>query len=248
LVVEFHAPNTNLEEVQQQLGVAFATPILLLRALTHRSWLNEHPLEGIEDNERLEFLGDAVIGFIVGEWLYKQFPELAEGKMTRLRAGLVRRETLASIARAVGIGDVLRLGKGEEEHGGRERDNNLCGAFEAVSGALYMDRGVEQVRAFVLPHLEPLLSEMLREDSDKDAKSRLQEWSQSNLNLTPTYRVQNVEGPEHDRLFTIEAVVGEAVYGMGRGHSKRSAEQEAAREALAALDDVTPAEQIDEES
>jgi ribonuclease III len=225
------------EDYQTRLGLQFRDEALLWRALTHRSWVNEHPLETAEDNERLEFLGDAIIEMVVSEYLYKRFPDLAEGKMTRLRAGLVRRESLAAVARSVGIGELLRLGKGEEEHGGRERDTNLCGAFEAVNGALYLDQGIEAVRAFVLPRLQEHLHHILREDLDKDAKSRLQEWSQFNLNLTPSYRVAAMEGPEHARSFTIEVLIGDLVYGVGMGSSKRHAEQEAARIALESLED-----------
>ncbi len=226
-----------LTDYQAQLGLNFRDPSLLLRALTHRSYLNEHPDESVEDNERLEFLGDAVLDFIVGDWLYRQFPEMAEGKLTRLRAGLVRTETLAGFAHEAGIGNMLRLGKGEEENGGRERINNLCGTFEAINGALYLDHGLEAVRAFAEPWFAPKLDNIIREDSDKDAKSRLQEWSQAMLNLTPVYRVRSIEGPEHARQFTIEVIIGEEVYGVGNGHSKRTAEQEAARIALESMSD-----------
>lgn len=219
------------------VALKFRDSELLTRALTHRSYVNEHPHEDAEDNERLEFLGDAVIDFIVAQWLFEQLPDSPEGKLTRLRAGLVRRETLAMVARTAAIGPALRLGKGEEEHGGRDRENNLCGAFEAVSGALYLDQGLDAVRAFLLPRLNDPLARMLREETDKDAKSRLQEWSQSNLNLTPFYRVQAVEGPEHDRLFTVEAVIGTDIFGVGQGHSKRAAEQAAANDALATLEE-----------
>jgi ribonuclease-3 len=229
--------NLSIEDFQARLGLKFQDEALLRRALTHRSYVNEHPLEIAEDNERLEFLGDAVIGVVVSESLYTRFPDMSEGKMTRLRAGLVRRESLAEVAREIGVGALLRLGKGEEEHGGRERDTNLCGAFEAVNGALYLDQGMDAVRVFVLPRLQERLQEMLREESDKDAKSRLQEWSQFNLNQTPSYRVLTVEGPEHARSFTIEVLIGEAVYGMGKGSSKRFAEQEAARAALETLNE-----------
>lgn len=225
-----------LEDFQAKLGLKFQDETLLRRALTHRSYVNEHPLEVAEDNERLEFLGDAVIDIVVSESLYTTFPDMTEGKMTRLRAGLVRRESLAEVARNDGVGAQLRLGKGEEDHGGRERDTNLCGAFEAISGALYLDQGIAAVRAFVLPRLQTRLQAMLREETDKDAKSRLQEWSQFNLNLTPSYRVLSVEGPEHARTFTIEVLVGETVYGTGKGSSKRVAEQEAAHDALENLD------------
>jgi len=226
-----------LDTFQKRIGLTFNDSELLLRALTHRSFANEHPDEPHEDNERLEFLGDAIIDFIVSEWLFEQFPDIAEGKLTRLRSGLVRTESLAALARQADIGPMLRLSKGEEEHGGRERDSNLCGTFEAISGALYRDQGLEAVRAFVRPRLAPRLEELLISDSDKDAKSRLQEWSQSMLNLTPSYRVLTIEGPEHAREFTVEVLIGEDVFGVGNGRSKRVAEQEAARIALEALAD-----------
>ncbi len=231
------AQSEALSNDQALLGLVFNDPALLQRALTHRSYINEHPDEGAEDNERLEFLGDAVIDFLVSDWLYKRLPDVAEGKLTRLRAGLVRTESLAEIARELGIGGMLRLGKGEEENGGRERISNLCGTFEAINGALYLDHGLEAVREFVSPRLTPKLDNMLREESDKDAKSRLQEWSQAMLNLTPLYRVLSITGPEHDREFAIEVVIGDAVYGVGNGHSKRAAEQQAARIALESVND-----------
>lgn len=235
-----------IQHYQAELGVVFNDPILLVSALTHRSYLNEHPLETVEDNERLEFLGDAALDFIVGNWLYSHTPGFAEGKMTRLRASLVRKETLAEIARELNIGLILRLGKGEEEGGGRERENNLCGALEAVCGAMYLDRGLDAVREFILPHLEGRLALILREESDKDAKSRFQEWSQSNLNKTPYYRVVSLDGPEHARSFTIEVLIDDQVFGSGQGTSKRAAEQEAARLALETLNADDPASPIDD--
>jgi ribonuclease-3 len=222
----------DLDECQRILGLNFRDSAILLRALTHRSYVNEHPNEPSEDNERLEFLGDAVLDFIVGDWLYRRFPDVAEGKLTRLRAGLVRTETLAQLSLEAGIGKLLRLGRGEEENGGRERNNNLCAAFEAVNGAIYLDQGMDAVREYALPRLEPRLDVILREESDKDAKSRLQEWSQSMLNLTPAYKVTDMSGPEHARSFTVEVTIGTTRYGIGYGSSKRTAEQEAARGAL----------------
>lgn len=232
-----HTQSPELDTYQSQLGIRFKDSSLLERALTHRSYLNEHPDEAVEDNERLEFLGDAVLDFIVSDWLYRQFPDMPEGKLTRLRAGLVRTETLAEFSRQAGIGEMLRLGKGEEEHGGRKRLSNLCGTFEAVNGALYLDSGLEAVRTFVEPYLAPRLDSIIREDSDKDAKSRLQEWSQAMLDLTPVYHVLSIDGPEHARQFTIEVIIGDSIYGVGNGHSKRAAEQEAARASLESLND-----------
>ena len=227
-----------LGELQTQLGVDFKNPALLQQALTHRSYLNEHVEDNLEDNERLEFLGDAVLDFIAADWLYKRFPEMDEGNLTRLRAGLVRTEALANYAGVLGVGDYLLLGKGEEEGGGRSRQTNLCCAFEAVLGAIYLDQGIDgiqTVRTFVTPWFTPVLDEMIREQSDKDAKSRLQEWSQANLNLTPIYRTVSATGPDHLREFTIEVLIGEKVYGTGKGSRKKLAEQAAAQSALDTL-------------
>jgi ribonuclease-3 len=221
-----------------ELGVVFHNPLLLQQALTHRSYLNEHPNEKAEHNERLEFLGDAVIGIVVAEWLIDQLPHESEGKLTRLRAGLVRRETLAVVARTLRLGEMMRVGRGEEENHGRQRERILCGVLEAICGALYLDRenSLTPVRIFILPHLTVPFQAMLRFETDKDPKSRLQEWSQSNLNVTPVYRVRQMTGPEHARAFTIEVVIGEQVFGEGSGPSKRSAEQAAARAAIDSLE------------
>jgi len=230
----------DLNDCAVRLGLTFGDISLLQRALTHRSYLNEHPDEDVEDNERLEFLGDAVIDFISAEWLYERFPETREGVLTRLRSGLVRNEVLAVYATAKGIDEMLLLGKGEEESGGRSRPRNLGGAFEAVCGALYLDQGIEAVRQFAKPLFAPALDEMIREQSDKDAKSRLQEWSQATLNLTPIYRVARVTGPDHERDFTLEVIIGNRVYGVGRGRNKQVAAQSAAQNALDSLVDQKP--------
>ncbi len=224
-------------ETPARLGLAFRDLNLWRRALTHRSYVNEHGALPGEDphNERLEFLGDAVLDFVVGEWLYSRLPGFAEGKLTRLRSLLVRTDSLAAIAAQAGIGPLLRLGKGEAESGGRERPTNLCATFEAICGALYLDQGVESVRAFAIPRLTPRLEQILHEEIDKDAKSRLQEWAQSTLGQTPKYRLTEETGPVHAREFTVEVLLGDQVKGVGHGLSKRRAEQAAARAALDSL-------------
>ena len=223
-------------KVQERLGLAFNDLSLLQRALTHRSYINEHPEHLLEDNERLEFLGDAVLDFVAGAWLYDRFPEMDEGRLTRLRAGLVRTETLAGFARRFGLGDALLLGRGEDESGGRDRQRNLCGAFEALIGALYLDQGMDVVRSFVEPLFNPALEDILRRAADKDAKSLFQEWSQATLGETPVYRTVASRGPDHAKVFTVEVLVGSTICGTGEGGSKASAAQEAARQALAAIE------------
>lgn len=227
---------SNLTAIQQRIGVQFTDLSLLQRALTHRSYLNEHPEHSLEDNERLEFLGDAVLDFIAGAWLYHRYPEMDEGRLTRLRAGLVRTETLARFADQFALGNALLLGRGEDESGGRKRRKNLCGAFEAVVGAMYLDRGMEVTRQFAEPLFAPALEDILRRSSDKDAKSLLQEWSQANLGLTPIYRTIGSQGPDHAKQFTVEVLIGGRACGVGTGNSKQIAAQAAARNALHAVD------------
>jgi ribonuclease-3 len=224
-----------LTATEQALNLTFADKTLLQRALTHRSYLNENPEYPLEDNERLEFLGDAILDFITGEYLYHRFPEMAEGQLTNLRSALVRTEKLAEFAVTLDLGQYLFLGRGEEDTGGRERMAILCDAFEALIGALYLDQGVEQARQFVLHIIEPALETTLAAAAEKDAKSRLQEVSQSYYQVTPTYRTVKEQGPDHAKEFTVEAVIDNKSYGQGKGFSKQTAAQAAAQQALEAL-------------
>jgi ribonuclease-3 len=214
----------------------FQNPTLLTRALTHRSYLNEHPELPAEDNERLEFLGDAVLDFIVGEWLFRRFPEFAEGRLTSIRSATVRMETLSEIASHLGLGDQLRLGKGEAESGGRARQSLLADAFEAVIGALYLDQGLTAVRDMLEPILVDEIDRILNDQSDRDAKSRLQEWSQATRNITPHYRTIKETGPDHAKWFTVEVYLGTEAAGQGKGSSKQLAAQAAAADALKKLE------------
>ncbi|MBN1284850.1 MAG: ribonuclease III [Anaerolineae bacterium] len=228
----------DLTDFQARLFMTFEDQSLLRRALTHRSFMNEHPDEALSDNERLEFLGDAVLDFVAADWLYHHFPESAEGPMTRMRAALVRTETLARFARDIGLDAVLHLGKGEEDSGGRRRPGNLCAAFEALVGAIYLDKGengLKEVQAFVHPMFKRALDIILSEDLDKDPKSRLQEWSQAHYGQTPYYRTAYIEGPDHAKAFTIQVLIGGKVCGEGTGRSKQVAAQDAASRALARL-------------
>jgi ribonuclease-3 len=221
-----------LRQLEKQIGVKFKNHDILLTALTHRSYANEHVDEAVSDNERLEFLGDAVLDFLTGDLLYNHFPDMPEGRLTRLRAALVRTAALAELSEQCDLGRHMRMGKGEEASGGRKRITNLCAVFEAVVGALYLDQGIDAVRAFVVPLFMPMLERVLAESLDQDARSLLQEWSQANHNETPIYRTVEETGPEHEREFMVEALIGEQVVGCGVGRSKRSAAQAAARAAL----------------
>ncbi len=218
----------------EQIGLKFNQPWLLQRALTHRSYLNENP-NALEDNERLEFLGDAVLDFMVGAWLFHHFPEMAEGHLTRLRAALVGNYQLAEFARQINLGDAILLGKGEADGGGRNRYSLLGSTFEALIGALYLDQDVVSVQKFLEPFLEKAAPKIIQDNLDRDAKSRLQEWSQACGLGAPSYRKVTESGPDHEKLFEVEVVIAGEVYGRGQGFSKQAATKAAARNALAAL-------------
>jgi len=223
---------TDIHAFAELIGIQFNDYSLLLRALTHRSYVNENQGVVVEDNERLEFLGDAVIDFVVAAYLYHHFPEMQEGDLTSLRAALVRSETLAEFGRHYQIGNYLQLGYGEAESGGRERIPILCATFEAVVGAIYLDQGLAVVEQWLPPLLAPTLKQIIAESLHKDAKSEFQVWAQARFNVTPVYRVVKAIGPDHDKLFTVEARAGDAVWGVGEGRSKQAAAQAAATEAL----------------
>ena len=222
--------------VEASLGLTFHDKTLLQRALTHRSYINENVSFLLEDNERLEFLGDAVLDFITAEHLYHRFPEMSEGQLTSLRAALVRTETLASFASEIGLGELIFLGRGEEEHGGRTRPAILCDGFEALIGALYLDQGLEVAKSFVVRVIKAAIPHILEGETDKDAKSLLQELSQKYRKITPIYRTVGERGPDHSKEFTVAAVIGKETYGLGVGHSKQVAAQIAAQIALGRLE------------
>lgn len=226
-----------LASLEQQLGIAFKRQPLLAQALVHRSYLNEAKRPDTDSNERLEFLGDAVIGYVIARELYRRFPEVPEGQLTELRAHLVRWETLAAVAGRLGLGRFLVLGRGEEQTGGRERPMNLARAFEAVVGAVLEDQGLRIAERFLLRVLAPELRELKPTSNVADIKSQLQEWLQAQLGETPVYRTVAVEGPDHARQYRIQVQLGDRVLGEGSGRNKRSAERAAAAEALARLMD-----------
>jgi ribonuclease-3 len=220
-----------LKEFSQNMGVTFKDPSLLMRALTHRSYFNEHP-ELIEDNERLEFLGDAILDFLVASWLYHRYPEMAEGHLTRLRSALVGNEQLAEFARQLGVGKVMFLGKGEDEGGGRNRSALLGSAFEAIVGALYLDQGIESVQKIVLPMANEAVNHILSVGKEIDPKSQLQEWSQANGLGAPIYRTVDSYGPDHAKVFIVDVVINHQSFARGEGPSKQIAAKVAASKAL----------------
>jgi ribonuclease-3 len=222
------------QDFSQRIGLSFSNIGLLTRALTHRSYFNEHK-DAIEDNERLEFLGDAVLDFMVGAWLYHRFPEMAEGQLTRLRAALVGNEQLAEFANEIKLGDAMRLGHGEAENGGRERLPLLGSTFEALIGAIYLDRDISEVWKFMDPILETKVRIIIANQVEHHPKSILQEWSQAKGYGTPVYRTVGDSGPDHDKFFEVEVLIDGDNYGTGRGHSKQAATKDAAKIALEKL-------------
>ena len=225
----------DLATLQQTLGVSFNDLSLLEQALIHSSYINENPSLAPTSNERLEFLGDAILGLVVAEKLYRDFPQSNEGEMTRLRAALIRRDTLVRMARAIGLGDYLYLGKGEEASGGRRKPVNLAGALEAVIAAICLDQGLSTSQDFILRLLEPELQKVVSQGTVVDYKSQLQELLQAREQQTPVYRVVETTGPDHDKRFTVEVMAGDTVLGRGSGKRKKAAETEAARIALEQL-------------
>lgn len=225
----------NLVALQETLKISFNDLSLLEQALVHSSYLNENPGFATVSNERLEFLGDAILGFVVAEKLYQDFPDLTEGEMTKLRSVLVRRDTLARIAIAIRLGDYLYLGRGEEASGGRHKLANLAGALEAVVAAVFLDRSLAITGEFVLKLLEEELQKVVKQGTVVDYKSQLQELTQSRYQSTPDYRLLEEVGPDHDKRFTVEVRAGDVVLGKGSGKSKKMAETEAARSALEQL-------------
>jgi ribonuclease III len=226
----------NRSELEQRLDVKFKDASLLTQALVHSSFVNENPNDAQGSNERLEFLGDAVLGLVVADELYSAYPEQHEGQLTELRTLLVRRDTLAKAGRRLRLGDALYLGRGEESGGGRMRPTNLAHAYEALVGAIFLDQGLPAARKFVLRSLEQEFASLPVRPFPLDPKSRLQELSQSRYQTPPHYLLVEAEGPDHARRFTVEVMIDGASLGIGRGLSKQEAEKEAAREALARLE------------
>ena len=218
--------------LRRRLGLSFLDLSLLTRALTHRSYINENP-DSLQDNERLEFLGDAVLDFVVGAWVFHRFPEMPEGDLTKMRSAIVRNEQLATFARRLDLGRAILLGRGEYSSGGAERDVLLASTFEALIGALYLDAGIEAVDAFVRPLLEDAKGFIL--DEIHDPKSRLQEWAQAEKMGTPQYVTVGASGPDHAKMFEVEVRIQGLTYGRGQGSSKNIAARIAAQTALESL-------------
>ncbi len=225
----------DLVRLEKILGYKFKNKDFLLEALTHRSYLNEVSAWGVPNNERLEFLGDAVVELIVTEELFRRYPDSTEGQLTPIRSALVNYQMMADVARKLGLEEFVLLSRGEAKDLGRARDVILANALEAVIGATYLDGGYEAVARFVRQSILKRLDEVMKKGLYRDAKSELQEKIQESLKLTPTYRVLEEAGPDHQKLFTVGVYFGEKFITKGSGHSKQDAEVEAAKAALIQL-------------
>lgn len=220
----------------EKLGVRFNNLDLLIEALTHRSYLNEHRTTTGSHNERLEFLGDAVLELAVTHFLYTKFPNKPEGDLTAYRAALVNTYSLAETAEGLGVNDMLLLSKGEKKDTGRARQIILANAFEAILGAVYLDQGFEAAEAFVAKNLYPKIDYVLKNRTWQDAKSQFQEVAQDKKSVTPTYKTLSETGPDHDKQFTVGVFLADKEVARGDGKSKQEAEQAAAQAALDRID------------
>lgn len=224
-----------LQEIEISLGYGFSDPVLLQKALVHSSFGFEQ-LDDAQNNETLEFLGDAVLDLIVTDMLFHRFPGIREGELTKIRSGLVRETTLAGIARSISLGDFIMLGKGEEASQGRKKASILASTFEALVGAIFLDRGYKKTLDIVSRHLTPLLPDTKGKILVEDTKSLLQEKLQEHFNRAPTYYPENEKGPDHAKQFTVTVRFDGKVLGTGSGTSKKEAEQRAAAAALETID------------
>jgi ribonuclease-3 len=222
----------NIKKLEEILGYTFTDKALLDTAFSHRSFINECMVKGKQSYERLEFLGDAILEYVVSEYLFTNYTELTEGQLTKLRSSLVCEFTLSKVSRELGYGDYIQLSKGERITGGANRDSILCDLFESVLGAVYLDGGIEPARSYVLRYL---LTDIEHKQLYHDSKTRLQELVQKNPGSTLRYEMVREEGPEHDKTYYVRLLIDDKEVADGSGHNKKNAEQEAAYKALQKL-------------
>ena len=217
------------QAIQKTIGIQFHDDTILQQAFLHSSYINENPGFASGNNERLEFLGDALLSFIVAEELYFRFPHFGEGKLTQIRASLIRQETLAEVAVDLKLGDYLLLGRGEEATGGRQKQTNLADSLESVIGAIYLDQGFHAAKKFVLDKLASKLEQIHDNGIEQNYKALLQELTQAKYKLLPSYSIEETFGPDHDRRFVVKVTLGDKPLASGSGKTKKAAEMEAAR-------------------
>lgn len=226
--------NNNFKQFENKIGITFKNKDLLMQAFLHRSYLNENKGLKMDHNERLEFLGDAVLELVVTEYLYAKYPKKPEGDLTSYRAALVNTSTLSTVATGLSMNDYLLLSKGEAKDTGRARQYILANTFESFVGALYLDGGYEQAKDFIAQNLFPLTDEIVEKGLWQDAKSRFQEIAQEKINTTPQYKTVQEIGPDHAKNFVVGVYLGDELVEKGEGNSKQEAEQAAAQNALEA--------------
>lgn len=224
----------HIEEIEKVLGCTFKEKSVLLRAFVHRSYFNEHRGSVEAHNERLEFLGDSVLGLLVSDYLYKKFPEHPEGELSHMRSYLVDAASCAQLVMSLGLDEWILLGKGESMNQGKGRDSILADLFEAVLGAIYLDGGLDEARRFFFSHFEEKLDTLVLQPM-RNWKAELQDWTQKMYQMAPTYEVLEEKGPDHCKLFHVGAFIGKKLLGEGMGHSKKEAETEAAKQAVERL-------------
>ncbi|MFH1034415.1 MAG: ribonuclease III [Pseudomonadota bacterium] len=221
-----------LAQLADKLGYSFADPLLLQAALRHSSYVHEHPDQAGESNERMEFMGDAVLELVITEFLYQRFPQASEGQLSKARSGVVNESRLANTARGLNLGGYLLLGKGEESQNGQQKPSILADALEAVMAAVYLDGGLEAARGVVHHLLGPVAQQAIMRAPKKDYKTRLQERVQEALHITPRYLLLAAEGPDHEKLFRVSLEIDGQAVAIGQGRSKKEAEQDAAQQGL----------------
>lgn len=219
-------------KIEEKIGVKFNNQKLLIQAFTHRSFLNENKDKGLKHNERLEFLGDAVLELVTTDYLFRTFPDRHEGDLTSFRAALVNTQSISEVATRLGFDEFLRLSKGESKDKGRARSYILANTFESVIGAIYIDQGYDPAAKFISETLIPSIDQIIKEGTWIDAKSKLQEVVQEKHSITPSYKTVKEEGPDHDKIFTVALYYGEKEINTGIGKTKQEAEQDVARKIL----------------
>jgi ribonuclease-3 len=229
---------SDLEEFSKKLGLEYNNIDLLKEALTHRSYLNENNTCDSNHNERLEFLGDAILELIISEYLFNTYSDRPEGELTSFRAATVKTETLAQVSRDLGIGEYLLMSKGEETTGGRDKDYLLANVYESILGSIYIDQGYESCKRYVESNLIPRINYIVENRLDIDAKTKFQEIAQNLYKQTPSYRLIEANGPDHEKIFTMAVMVGKKEHGRGEGASKQKAEEQAAQAALESLSKI----------
>jgi len=224
--------------LENRIGYTFKKKYVINRALTHSSYANQYGLPYIEHNERLEFLGDSVLSLVVSEFIFKKFRNKPEGKLTKIRAAIVCESSLYKKAKQINLGEFILMGKGEEITGGRERVSILADAYEALIAAIYIDGGIESARNFIISNICNSIKDDMAGTEDRDYKSRLQEYVQREQGTNIKYEIEGEEGPAHNKIFYAKVTLNDKSAGRGSGRSKKEAEQEAAKSALAFLGDI----------